>query len=39
MLLKQFGSVKKMREASLEELTAAGIPANVAAELQKKLQE
>ncbi|MBT2754520.1 excinuclease ABC subunit UvrC [Mesobacillus foraminis] len=39
LLLKQFGSVKKMREASLEELTAAGIPANVAAELQKKLQE
>ncbi|TCN24503.1 excinuclease ABC subunit UvrC [Mesobacillus foraminis] len=39
LLLKQFGSVKKMREASLEELTAAGIPANVAAELQEKLQE
>ncbi|KKK38295.1 excinuclease ABC subunit C [Mesobacillus campisalis] len=39
MLLKHFGSVKKMREASLEELIAAGIPSNVAGELSKKLQE
>ncbi len=39
MLLKHFGSVKKMREASLEELTAAGLPTKVAEELQKKLAE
>lgn len=39
MLLKHFGSVKKMREASLEELTAAGLPSKVAEELQKKLAE
>ncbi|MBT2643045.1 excinuclease ABC subunit UvrC [Bacillus sp. ISL-41] len=38
-LLKHFGSVKKMREASLEELNAAGLPANVAEELFQKLQE
>ncbi|OIK10036.1 excinuclease ABC subunit C [Bacillus sp. MUM 116] len=38
LLLKQFGSVKKMKEASLEELTAAGLPVNVAEELMKKLQ-
>ncbi|WP_210364996.1 excinuclease ABC subunit UvrC [Bacillus sp. REN3] len=37
-LLKQFGSVKKMREASVEELSAAGLPANVARELHEKLQ-
>jgi excinuclease ABC subunit C len=37
-LLKHFGSVKKMREASLEELNAAGLPANVAEELFQKLQ-
>ncbi|MBT2685775.1 excinuclease ABC subunit UvrC [Bacillus sp. ISL-37] len=37
-LLKHFGSVKKMREASLEELNAAGLPANVAEELYQKLQ-
>jgi excinuclease ABC subunit C len=39
LLLKQFGSVKKMKEASLEEFTDIGIPANVAEELMKKLQE
>ncbi|MGM0903441.1 MAG: excinuclease ABC subunit UvrC [Bacillota bacterium] len=39
MLLKHFGSVKKMREASLEELKEAGLPAKVAEELQKKLAE
>jgi len=39
MLLKHFGSVKKMREASLEELKAAGLPAKVAEDLQKKLTE
>lgn len=38
-LLKHFGSVKKMREASLEELNASGLPANVAEELYQKLQE
>ena len=38
-LLKHFGSVKKMREANLEELVAAGIPVTVAEELRKKLQE
>ncbi|MBS8265131.1 excinuclease ABC subunit UvrC [Mesobacillus boroniphilus] len=38
VLLKHFGSVKKMREASVEELTAAGLPANVAEELYQKLQ-
>jgi excinuclease ABC subunit C len=37
-LLKHFGSVKKMREASMEELNAAGLPANVAEELFQKLQ-
>ncbi|WLR56140.1 excinuclease ABC subunit UvrC [Mesobacillus subterraneus] len=37
-LLKHFGSVKKMREASVEELNAAGVPANVAEELYQKLQ-
>ncbi|MEO2074670.1 MAG: excinuclease ABC subunit UvrC [Bacillus sp. (in: firmicutes)] len=39
LLLKTFGSVKKMKEASLEEFTGLGIPANVAEELMKKLQE
>ncbi|MBT2681885.1 excinuclease ABC subunit UvrC [Bacillus sp. ISL-35] len=38
-LLKHFGSVKKMREASIEELSAAGLPANVAQELYQKLQD
>lgn len=37
-LLKHFGSVKKMREASVEELTAAGLPSIVAQELYTKLQ-
>ncbi|WP_079509966.1 excinuclease ABC subunit UvrC [Mesobacillus jeotgali] len=37
-LLKHFGSVKKMREATVEELAAAGLPANVAQELYQKLQ-
>jgi excinuclease ABC subunit C len=39
MLLKHFGSVKKMREANLEELIAAGLPSSVAEELRRKLQE
>ncbi|MCM3669854.1 excinuclease ABC subunit UvrC [Mesobacillus maritimus] len=38
-LLKQFGSVKRMREASLDELKEAGLPAKVAEELQKKLTD
>jgi excinuclease ABC subunit C len=38
-LLKHFGSVKKMKEAKLEDFTAIGIPLNVAIELLKKLQE
>ncbi|KMY51164.1 excinuclease ABC subunit UvrC [Peribacillus loiseleuriae] len=38
-LLKHFGSVKKMREATIEEVQAAGIPRPVAQELVKKLQE
>lgn len=38
-LLKTFGSVKKMKEATIEEFTKIGIPANVAEELMKKLQE
>lgn len=38
LLLKQFGSVKKMKEASKEEFINIGIPTNVAEELIKKLQ-
>lgn len=38
-LLKEFGSVKKMKAATLEEITAAGIPQNVAKLLQNKLHE
>ncbi len=37
-LLKHFGSVKKMKEASVEDLTAIGLPHNVAEEVLKKLQ-
>ncbi|RHW40680.1 excinuclease ABC subunit UvrC [Neobacillus notoginsengisoli] len=39
LLLKNFGSVKKMKEASKEEFTAIGIPAPVAEELLKKLAD
>ncbi len=39
LLLKNFGSVKKMKEASIEQITALGIPANVAQELLEKLNE
>ncbi|MGD6853854.1 excinuclease ABC subunit UvrC [Bacillus infantis] len=39
LLLKTFGSVKKMKEAGLDEFTAIGIPANVAEELKNKLSE
>ncbi len=38
-LLKHFGSVKKMKEASVEELQAAGLPKNVAGVLYEKLRE
>jgi excinuclease ABC subunit C len=38
-LLKEFGSVKKMKEAKLEDFTKVGIPTSVAMELIKKLQE
>ena len=34
---KTFGSVKKMKEATLEEIMAIGIPENVAKELVEKL--
>ncbi|MDU1844215.1 MAG: excinuclease ABC subunit UvrC [Niallia nealsonii] len=39
LLLKTFGSVKKMKEASIEEFLEIGIPANVAEQLLAKLQE
>ncbi|KAF0823359.1 excinuclease ABC subunit UvrC [Cytobacillus firmus] len=38
-LLKAFGSVKKMKEASIVEFRKIGIPANVAEELKQKLEE
>ncbi|WP_223881893.1 excinuclease ABC subunit UvrC [Niallia endozanthoxylica] len=38
-LLKVFGSVKKLKEASLEDITAVGIPKNTAKALLDKLQE
>ncbi|WP_264738712.1 excinuclease ABC subunit UvrC [Cytobacillus firmus] len=38
-LLKAFGSVKKMREAPIEEFRKMGIPANVAEELKQRLEE
>ncbi|GHH97230.1 excinuclease ABC subunit UvrC [Neobacillus kokaensis] len=38
ILLKHFGSVKKMKEATKEEFTALGLPHQVAEELIKKLQ-
>jgi excinuclease ABC subunit C len=37
LLLKNFGSVKKMKEASVEEVAALGIPAAIAQELLEKL--
>ncbi|WP_026693723.1 excinuclease ABC subunit UvrC [Peribacillus kribbensis] len=39
LLLKQFGSVKKMKEASVEEFINIGIPKNVAEEIYKKLKD
>lgn len=38
-LLKHFGSVKKMKEASLEQLRQAGLPEKVAQALMGKLKE
>ncbi|EDL63195.1 excinuclease ABC subunit UvrC [Bacillus sp. SG-1] len=38
-LQKTFGSMKKMKEASLEELTEAGLPKAAAEELMQKLKE
>ena len=35
-LLKEFGSVKKMKEATIEEITAVGIPHNVAKGINKQ---
>jgi excinuclease ABC subunit C len=39
LLLKHFGSVKKMKEANLEEFTNLGIPSNTALELINKLKD
>ncbi|MFB6467929.1 excinuclease ABC subunit UvrC [Cytobacillus sp. Hz8] len=39
LLLKTFGSVKKMKEANMEDFTNIGIPSQVAEELVKKLLE
>ena len=39
MLLKHFGSVKKLKEATVEEIIALGIPKAVANELNNKLQD
>ncbi len=36
-LLKHFGSVKKMKEATIEQIVSAGIPANIARDLLEKL--
>ncbi|KKB43369.1 excinuclease ABC subunit UvrC [Bacillus thermotolerans] len=38
LLLKHFGSVKKLREATLEELRSVGIPEKTAIEIQTRLQ-
>ncbi|MDP4105345.1 MAG: excinuclease ABC subunit UvrC [Bacillota bacterium] len=39
LLLRHFGSVKKMKEANLEEFTTLGIPSNTALELINKLKD
>lgn len=39
LLLKQFGSVKKLKEATIEEIIEAGIPSNTASLLMEKLKE
>ncbi|ERN52473.1 excinuclease ABC subunit UvrC [Alkalihalophilus marmarensis] len=38
-LLKHFGSVKKMKEATIEELAVEGVPRNVAEAIYEKLHE
>ncbi|MGE7600970.1 excinuclease ABC subunit UvrC [Peribacillus sp. NPDC097675] len=38
-LLRHFGSLKKMKEASIEQITEAGMPKNVAEGIFRKLQE
>ncbi|QPC47161.1 excinuclease ABC subunit UvrC [Mangrovibacillus cuniculi] len=38
-LLKTFGSIKKMKEATLEDLQRAGLPTNVAEKVFEKLQD
>ncbi|WP_144463165.1 excinuclease ABC subunit UvrC [Siminovitchia fortis] len=38
-LLKHFGSLKKMKEADLDEITGLGIPLPIAASLMEKLKE
>ena len=37
-LLRTFGSIKKMKEANLDDLKGAGLPEKVAKNLQKALQ-
>jgi excinuclease ABC subunit C len=39
LLLKSFGSLKKIKEATLEEIVSAGIPENVAKQLIEKIKE
>lgn len=39
LLLKSFGSVKKLKEATMEDIIALGIPKQTAQELMEKLQE
>ncbi|RST76295.1 excinuclease ABC subunit UvrC [Siminovitchia acidinfaciens] len=38
-LLKHFGSLKKMKEADIEEITELGIPLPIATDLKEKLKE
>ncbi|WP_042345463.1 excinuclease ABC subunit UvrC [Bacillus massiliigorillae] len=38
-LLKHFGSLKAMKEATVEDFTSMGMPQNIAMDLVKKLQE
>ncbi|WP_129727751.1 MULTISPECIES: excinuclease ABC subunit UvrC [Bacillaceae] len=38
-LLKHFGSVKKLKEASIEEITAAGVPKNVAEAVRSHFEQ
>ena len=38
-LLRTFGSIKKMRKASVDELKGAGLPTKVAENLHEKLKQ